>query len=173
MNAQTDLDTGSNSDRGSTAVAILRVALGVIILATWWGNVRGGLYSGEDFRGLLDWLGKSVDDGGNGGSLSWYHSLLDSVVAPNAGLVGGVQMVVELLFGLGLLLGAFTRLSSLLAIGFFASLFLAYFGGEEWIWTYVLLIASTITVFLGYGGRKFGIDQFLSKMKSSPLNLLW
>ncbi len=162
----------SDNQSGSVAVAILRITLGVIILATWWDNLDGGLYQGENFKGLLDWLGKSVADGGNGGSLGWFHSLLDSVVAPNAGLVGGVQLVVELAFGLGLLLGLFTRLSSILAIGFFVSLFLAYFGGEEWIWTYVLLAAATLTVFLGYGGRKFGIDQALQG-KKSPFGLLW
>ena len=65
-------------------------------------------------------------------------------------------------------------LGSLLAAGFFLSLFLGYFGGEEWIWTYVLLFMAAVTVFLGYGGRKLGVDQFLHRARgSSPANLFW
>jgi len=173
MSSLTENNNDNNNVSGSLPVAILRVTLGVIILVTWFGNVKDDKYTADGMRGLLDWLSKPAEEGGNGGSLGWFHSLLDSVVAPNAGLFGGMQLVVELLFGIGLLLGLFTRVSSLLAIGFFATLLLSYFGGHEWIWTYVLLIASTLTVFLGYGGRKFGIDQVLSKKMRSPLGLVW
>lgn len=162
----------TENERGSLPVSLLRATLGLIVLATWWGNIQDGLYGAEGFTGLLNWLGSSVEDGGNGGTLGFVHSLLDTVVAPNAGLIGSVQLVVELAFGIGLLLGIFTRLSSLMALGFFVTLFLAYFGGEEWIWTYVLLSATALTVFLGYGGRLFGIDQLFGS-KRSPFNLLW
>jgi len=75
---------------------------------------------------------------------------------------------------LALILGFMTRLFSLLAAGFFLSLLLAYFGGEEWIWTYVLLLASAVTVFLGAGGRRFGVDQLLvHRWGRSPYGLLW
>lgn len=169
MNSLTD----DENQRGSLGVALLRVMLGVIVLVTWYGNYKDDLYGSEGFSGLLDWLAKSQDDDGNGGTLDWFHSLMDSVVVPNAGLFGGMQLVVELLFGIGLLLGLFTRLSSLLATGFFATLLLAYYGGHEWIWVYPLLAVSSLTVFLSYGGRKYGLDQILSKKMRSPLGLLW
>ncbi|MEM7272826.1 MAG: DoxX family membrane protein [Actinomycetota bacterium] len=155
------------------AVPMLRIVLGVIILATWWGNVRDELYTADGLTGLIDWLFTEAPDG-NGSTLGFYQSILDAVVVPIAGVVATVQLVVEFLFGLGLLLGAFTRLSSLLALGFFVSLFLGYFGGEEWIWTYVLLGAAAVTVFLGWGGRRLGVDQALAARRGpSPAGILW
>jgi len=75
---------------------------------------------------------------------------------------------------LALFLGAFTRLFGLLAMLFFFNLFLAYFGGHEWIWTYVLLFAAALTVTLGAAGRKWGIDQWLVKRRGEPrFPFLW
>lgn len=153
------------------AVPLLRITLGVIILVTWVDNLRKDVYTGDGLTGLINWL---FAEDGNNSSLGFYESILDSVVVPAAGFFAVAQLVVELLFGLGLLLGAFTRLSSLLALGFFLSLFLGYFGGHEWIWTYVLLMAASLTVFLGWGGRRFGVDELLAARRGrSPMDLLW
>lgn len=161
-----------DSDLGSAvAVPLLRIVLGVIVLVAWVDNLGKDIYTADGLTGLIDYL---FDEDGNNSSLGFYQSILDAVVVPAAGFFAILQMVVELAFGLGLLLGAFTRLSSLLALGFFISLFLGYFGGNEWIWTYVLLSAASLTVFLGWGGRRFGVDQFLAERRGrSPFGLLW
>ncbi len=152
-------------------LGLLRITLGVIILATWWDNLNKDLYTADGLTGFINWL---FAEDGNGSTLTWFGSFLDSVVVANAGLVANIQRVVEFGFGLGLLLGLFTRLSALFAMGFFISLFLAYFGGHEWIWTYVLLTMSTLAVLLGNGGRTMGIDQLLYASRGrSPLGLLW
>ncbi len=162
----------TDSDEGSIATAILRITLGVILVATWYDNLTKGLYGGDDFAGFLRFLGS---EDGNGGSLGFVHSTLDAVVIPQAGFFGGLQLVVELVIGVALVAGLFTRLASLLATLFFLTLFLAYFGGEEWIWTYVLLTVSALTVYLGFGGRQLGVDRFLVERRGpSPLgNHLW
>ncbi|MEM9611656.1 MAG: DoxX family membrane protein [Actinomycetota bacterium] len=168
----TEPTDGLQTPTGSIPVALLRITLGVIVMVTWFDNLGKDLYTGDGLSGLIGWL--FDEENGNGSSLGFYESILDSVVVPNAGLFAGLQLVVELVFGLSLLFGIFTRLGSLLAAGFFVSLFLGYFGGEEWIWTYVLLTMAAITVFLGYGGRRLGADQFLHKARgSSPASLLW
>ncbi|MGH1492902.1 MAG: DoxX family protein [Acidimicrobiales bacterium] len=155
----------------SVAIPLLRIVLGVIILATWASNLGKDLYTADGLTGLINYL---FSEEGNNSSLGFYESLLDSVVVPAAGFFGFLQLVVELAIGVGLLFGVFTRLFSLLALGFFFSLFLGYFGGNEWIWTYVLLMASALTVFLGWGGRKFGVDQFIAARRGrSPLGLVW
>jgi len=164
--------------QGNLGAAIMRITLGVIVLVTWWSNITGdtNLYSGDGLRGLLNWLGQSAEEGGNGGSLGFVHSILDSVVAPNAGFFGFVQGIVEFLIGLALLLGIATRAAAIAAFGFFATLFLAYFGGEEWIWTYVLLMAGAVVVFLDQGGRLLGLDQALIAKTGEPKglkSLLW
>lgn len=179
MPADLHLDRRSNaatpSGRGSVPVALLRITLGVIILATWYDNLTKDLYTAEGLEGFLAWLSTPVAEGGNGGTLDVYHSFLDTVVVPIAGPYALFQLVAELAMGVGLLIGALTRLFSLAAAVFFATIFLGYVGGEEWIWTYVLLIMASITVFAGYGGRVLGVDRFLAdRFGSSPLgNLGW
>lgn len=165
-----DLTEGSQRTR-ELAVPMLRIVLGVIILVAWFDNLSKDLYTGDGLTGLINYL---FDENGNGSTLGFYESILDSVVVPAAGFFAGLQLVVELAIAIGLLFGIFTRLSSLLAFGFFVSLFLGYFGGAEWIWTYVLLSAAALTVFLGWGGRKLGVDAMLASRRGrSPFGLLW
>jgi uncharacterized membrane protein YphA (DoxX/SURF4 family) len=159
---------------GPVGMAILRIALGLTLVFTWFDNVDKDLYGKDGFKGFLEWLHTPVADGGNGGSLAPYEFFLDKVVIPGAAFFGPLQLVVELAIGVALILGVGTRLASLLATLFFANLLLAYFGGEEWIWTYVVLTAGALAVFLGYGGRTLGIDQWLHKTRGdSPGTLVW
>ncbi len=159
---------------GSIAISLLRITLGVIILATWWDNLQDELYTGDGLSGLIDWLFTPSAEGGNGSTLSLYERLLDTVVVPNAGVFAIGQLIIEGLFGLGLLVGASTRAASIGAMVFFSSLFLAYYGGDEWIWTYVLLFVASLTVFLGWGGRTLGVDRFVANARGeSPRSLFW
>lgn len=145
-------------ERRSVALALLRMTLGAIILVTWYDNLTKGLYTADGLTGFFNWL--AAPDG-NGGSLSLYHNFLRATIAPVAGYFAAFQMVAEIVMGLSLLLGALTRLFAVAAMFFFFNLFLAYFGGQEWIWTYVLLFMVSLTVALGAAGRKWGIDAWL------------
>jgi uncharacterized membrane protein YphA (DoxX/SURF4 family) len=170
-----DLDEGQRT-QGAIGLALLRMILGLIILATWFSNVTDdpNFYSADGLRGFFDWVAKPADDGGNGASLGFVHSIIENTVLKAPAVFGLAQTVMELLMGLGLLVGAFTRLFSLLAAVFFGSLFLTYFGGEEWIFTYVILAASSFAVFLGYAGRTLGVDKVLTESRGpSPRNMLW
>ena len=155
-----------------TAVALLRITLGIIILVTWFGNLQNGLYTAEGLTGFFNWLFDAQN--GNASSLTFYKAFLDVAVVPVAGLFGAFQLVAEFLLGLALLLGGFTRLFSLAAMLFFFNLFLSYFGGHEWIWVYVLLFMSALTTFLSYAGRRWGVDAWLLERHGKPpINILW
>ena len=167
-------ETNNSVENGSLGVAILRVTLGIIILLTWWSNVQDDFYSADGLEGFFNWAFQSADEGGNGSSLGFVESLIDSTVLQAPGFFGLLQTIMELLIGVGLVLGVFTRLFSALAVAFFVGLFLSYFGGHEWIWTYVILAAASLAVFVDYGGRKLGVDQALVASRGeSPGNLLW
>ena len=89
-------------------------------------------------------------------------------------LFAGFQMVAEFLMGLGLLVGGLTPLAGAGATLFFFNLFLTYFGGNEWIWTYVLLTVSALVVTITLAGRQFGLDQYLlHKRGQPPIRFLW
>ena len=157
--------------RATTGVALIRITLGVVLLATWYDNLTKGLYNGDGLKGFLDFL---FDENGNASSLTVYKSFLDAVIVPVAGVYAAFQFVVELVLGIALVVGGFTRLFSLVAAFFFLNLFLSYFGGHEWIWTYVLLFMSALAVFVGYGGRRMGLDVWLARTRGkSPFGLLW
>ena len=149
----------------STAVALLRITLGIIILATWYGNLKDGLYTADGLTGFLNWL---FDPNGNGSSLTFYKSFLDTAVIPVAGLFGTFQLVTEFLLGVALIAGAYSRLAGIVAMFFFTNLFLSYFGGNEWIWVYVLLFMSGLAVALSAAGRTWGVDQWLLQKHGEP-----
>ncbi len=166
-----DTDTRIETPSGSVPVALLRITLGVILLVTFFDNLDKDLYTADGFEGFIDFL---FDEEGNNSSLGAYESFVDTVIVPLGGAYGVFQAIVELAIGVALIIGLASRAASLIAAIFFFNLFLAYFGGEEWIWTYVLLFMSALTVFLGYGGRKLGLDERLVRQRGdSPYNLIW
>jgi uncharacterized membrane protein YphA (DoxX/SURF4 family) len=154
------------------AVALLRITLGVILLVTWYDNFRSGLYTADGLVGFFNWLFDG--ENGNGSSLLVYQVFLETFIVPIAGPFAAFQMVAEFLIGLALLVGFFTRLFGLMAMFFFANLFFSYFGGNEWIWTYVLLFMSTLTITLGAAGRRWGFDSRLWQARGqAKIPILW
>ena len=163
------MNSSTEAQKMRSIIAILRIVLGIILLVTWYGNLRDGLYTAYGIRGLFDWL-FNVNNSGPG----WYRAIINNTVLAAPGLFAGFQVVAELLLGLGLLFGGLTPVAGTAAAVFFANLYLSYLGGEEWIWTYVLLTASAVVVAFTRSGRAFGLDQFLLKARGEPKpGFLW
>ncbi|MCF6203857.1 MAG: DoxX family protein [Methylococcaceae bacterium] len=153
-------------------LALLRISLGIIILVTWYQNIATGFYTSDGIIEYIKWLFDSTN--GNGSSLTFYKEILDKAISPIAEVFAIFMLVLEFAVGLGLLLGVFTRFFSLLSMLLFFNYFLAYFGGFQWIWSYVLLIMSSLVVFTGHAGRKWGIDSYLQKWHGDPrYPILW
>jgi uncharacterized membrane protein YphA (DoxX/SURF4 family) len=95
---------------------------------------------------------------------AFYTSFLQSVVIPNAKLFSYLVMAGELIAGIGLLLGAFARISALIALLLFLNYMLAK---GRWFWSpdsedaAVFFIA--LVLMLGRAGRFFGLDSILEK----------
>jgi len=165
---------GGTAEKGSLGAAVLRSGLGLITLVTWWGNVDKDFYDGANFPGFFEWVSRPVEEGGNGATLGFVHSIIDNTILQAPEFFGWVMTFLELLIAVGLLLGVFTRAASLAATGFFGSLFLVYFGGEEWIFIYVMLTMAAAVTFLVWGGRKYGADEAIAKVRGeSPASLIW
>lgn len=160
--------------KGSFGTTIVRLALGFTTLFTWIGNVRDDFYDGDNFAGFFTWVFQPAEEGGNGASLTFVESILDATLLQAPELFGWLLTFFELAIALGLIFGVFTRAVAIAATAFFFNLFLVYFGGEEWIWTYVLLLSSAVAVFVGWGGRYLGADQAIVKAcGESPFGLIW
>jgi thiosulfate dehydrogenase [quinone] large subunit len=144
-------------------VALLRITLGVIILVTWVENLTKGTFSGGGISGLFAYIFEE-----NGGGSAFYRTIIRSTILQAPAAFGAFQLVAEFLLGVGLLLGLFTPLAGLGAGLFFVNLTLAFWGGQEWIWTYVLLSVASVVVALTRSGRAWGIDAWLLARRGEP-----
>ena len=144
-------------------VALLRITLGVIILATWFDNLTKGVYSSGGISSLFEYI---FDE--NGGGAAFYRTLIGGTILQAPGAFGAFQLVAEFLMGAGLLLGLFTPLAGLGAALFFLNLLFAFLGGQEWIWTYVLLTVAAVVVALARSGRAWGLDAWLLQRRGEP-----
>ena len=150
-------------------VALLRITLGIILLATWYDNLTKGIYTADGITGLFNYIFNEA-----GGGPGFYQAIINGTILQAPGAFAGFQMVAEFLMGLALLIGFLTPIAGGGATLFFFNLFLAYVGGSEWIWTYVLLTMAALVVTLTRSGRAFGVDQLLlAKRGKPPLGILW
>lgn len=154
---------GQEQNTARQATAILRITLGVILIVTWFKNLQDGIYTSDGIVGLFNYL---FND--NGGGPAFYRAIINGTILQVPGLFAVFQLIGELLLGLGLLVGLFTPLAALGAALFFFNLFLAYLGGNDWIWTYVLLTVSALVVALAQSGRAWGLDSLLLRRLGEP-----
>ncbi len=160
---------GQEQNTARQATAILRITLGVILIATWFKNLQDGIYTADGIVGLFNYL---FND--NGGGPAFYRAIINGTILQVPGLFAVFQLVGELLMGLGLLVGLLTPLAAIGAALFFFNLFLAYLGGSEWIWTYVLLTVSALVVALAQSGRAWGLDSLLlQRLGEPPRGPIW
>ena len=150
-------------------IAPLRMTLGLILLVTWYENFTKGTYTADGIVGLFNYIFNDT-----GGGPEWYRALIEATILQVPGLFAAFQLVAELLLGLGLFFGGLTPIAGCAAALFFFNLFLSYYGGNEWIWIYVLLTVSALVVGLTRSGRAFGLDQYLFQTRGDPpYDFLW
>jgi uncharacterized membrane protein YphA (DoxX/SURF4 family) len=172
---QGSLDVSRNADRAKdrgltnavprSLLAILRLHLGAILLITDAGKLfRDQPFSAE----MVDFINAMLKRPG----WAWYQQFLRADVLPHATLVSYLVMIGELVAGICLLTGTFTRLGAAIAM----LLFLNYmFAKGRWFLSPdsedAAVFFSALVVMLGAAGRRFGVDAFLARRW--PHALLW
>ena len=146
-------------------LVILRVHLGVILLLT----VAGKMFRPEPFSvEMLSYLqGFSMRN-----APGFYQSFLQQVVIPNPTLFSYLIMTGELIAGVCLLLGIFTRVGAAIAM----FLFLNYmFSKGRWFWSPdsedAAVFFSALVCLIGAAGRVYGVDAYLARRW--PRALFW
>jgi len=92
--------------------------------------------------------------------------LLDNLFIPNIQWVGWLVWLMEFWAFLSLLLGLFTRLGALAALGVSLQLYIGLANVPrpfEWEWTYGMIVALSIAMLGAAAGRTFGVDGWLRR----------
>ena len=149
------------------------------------GTIEAGRVQLQRTSGLCDWIGveavwstlprpffvANLDNRGGpeiAVDLGWVARLnglfIENFVMPNIRWLGWVIWGSEALIFGSLLLGLFSRLGGLVAIGISAQLMIGLGGIStpyEWEWTYNLLVVLSVLMFGLAQGRVLGIDAWL------------
>ena len=136
-------------------LVMLRVALGVFFLSTFFENLSKGLYGAEGYAGLIH----SYIKYGHAPTL-WKQVM--GFTAAHAAIAGPLQAVLEASLGVFLILGFFSRPAALVAFGFLTGLWLSELG-IGWIWELLvpMIVAAALT--LGPSGERAALDVALAR----------
>lgn len=144
------------------ALVVLRVYLGVVFLVASLPKLQ------ENFTpGLVGFLERVALERGH----PFYREFIQQVVLPNASVFAAMVTWGELLVGVLLILGLFTRLSAVVALVLTVNYM---FAKGAWFWTPssndAAFAAISVALLIGAAGRTLGLDAFLAqRWPRSPL----
>jgi len=129
---------------------VLRLIMGTM----WWQQSLWKIPPNYD--GLVFWMKQMVAHS----SIPLQAWMVDQFVIPNIGLFGPLVYLLEVLIGVSLMLGVFTRvfagLGLLMALNLWVGL---YSAPNEWPWTYGYLIVIQALFLLDPPGRRLGLEK--------------
>ena len=149
-------------------IALARIAIGVL----WLFSLRWKLppdFAPATGKGLLDWMQLMAQHP----AFDFYGAFVQNVVIPNFTLFAWIIFLGELLVGLGLVTGAWTRVAAVggLLLSINLGIGLLDVPGE-WPWSYIMLAMWHGLFFVANAGMALGIDGLRAgRRPRSPLLL--
>jgi thiosulfate dehydrogenase (quinone) large subunit len=139
-------------------LALARIVYGVL----WWQQSKWKVPSDDFGRisggGLWYWVQQEIQYP----TVGAYKDFLINVMIPNWTLFGYVTLATETFIGATLILGLFTRLGALVALGMAANITVGILSvPHEWVWTYVMLMMFAAVFLFTGAGRSLGVDAIL------------
>ena len=139
-------------------LGLARILYGVL----WWQQSKWKVPSDDFGRrsggGLWYWVHQEIQFP----TVPAYRDFLVNVMIPHWSFFGWMTLITETFIAVTLILGLFTRLGSLVALGMAANITLGILSvPHEWGWAYTMLIVLAALFLLTGAGRSFGIDSFL------------
>src|SRR5262245_33062902 len=136
-------------------LAVLRLTLGVLFVWVFFENLGKDLYSAGGYAGLIHYY---IEKGTAPGAWKAGRRFM----ADHAAVAAPAQAVIELGFGVLLVVGLATRLVGLAAFGWLTSLWVSEWG-TAWIWELLVPMVVAACVALGGAGRRLGLDAVLAR----------
>ncbi len=136
----------------------LRVLMG----SMWWQQTLWKIP--PNFAGLQYWIQQEADHA----AIALQGALVHDVVLPHLAVFGPLIYLVELLIGVSLLLGLFSRVGATLGLLMGLNLWLGLYSAEgEWPWTYMFLVMIQAWFVIEPPGRVLGTDVLLTQRTRS------
>ncbi len=141
------------SERSLILLALVRIFVGLL----WFQQLAWKMP--PTFGGLR----RYVESEAQHTFIPGYSAILTNVFLTHFSLLGALVWTAELLVGITLLFGLFTRFGAILALLLSVQLYvgLAYAPGE-WYWTYGMLVLLALALLAVPAGRRLGLDQLLA-----------
>jgi len=140
-------------------LALARIVYGLL----WWQQSKWKVPSDDFGRksggGLWYWVHQEIQFP----TVTAYRDFLVNVMIPHWTFFGWMTLITETFIGATLILGLFTRLGALVALGMATNITIGILSvPHEWGWTYTMLIMLAAIFLLTGAGRSIGVDAFLA-----------
>jgi thiosulfate dehydrogenase [quinone] large subunit len=134
----------------------------IVYGALWWQQSKWKVPSDDFGRksggGLWYWVQQEIQYP----TVGAYKDFLTNVMIPHWTFFGYMTLATETFIGVTLILGLFTRLGALAALGMAANITIGILSvPHEWGWTYTMMIVLAGLFLLTGAGRSVGVDAFL------------
>ncbi|MFQ5663955.1 MAG: DoxX family membrane protein [Terriglobia bacterium] len=144
-------------------LVVLRLYLGIAFIVAAGPKLQAGANWPERMAASLE---RSLPQ-----SYGFYKAFVENTILPNQELFAFLVAWGEVLVGVGLLLGLFTRLAALMGLVMNTNYLLLLGQLPLGPMNNAALIFAEIVILLGAAGRAYGVDYFLAKRW--PRGLLW
>ncbi len=136
-------------------LALCRMAIGILWLTALIWKLPPSFIPPEGLRSLKDWMELEVQYP----VVPLYGQFVQTIVLPHFTLFAWATFMVELLSGLGLLLGLFTRAAAVLGLLMGLNLTIGLLNvPNEWPWSYLMLVMFQAVFVIADPGRVWGLD---------------
>ena len=144
-------------------LAIVRATIGAMFVWVFFENLGKGLYTPAGYAGLINYY------------VAHSHSpaiwkAVMAQAASHAAMAAPMQAVTEILLGVLLVLGLFTRPAAFIAFLYLGSLWISEWG-TSWIWELLVPVLASLGLAVGRAGRKWGVDALLARR--NPASPWW
>jgi thiosulfate dehydrogenase (quinone) large subunit len=143
-------------------LALCRIGIGILWLTALIWKLPPSFIPPEGLRSLKDWMELEVQYP----VLPLYGQFVQSIVLPNFTLFAWATFIIELLIGLGLLLGVFTRAAAILGLLMGLNLMIGLLEvPSEWVWSYIMIIMFQALFIVTNPGRMWGLDGWRAQRR--------
>jgi len=142
-------------------LALVRLTIGAQFVWVFFENRGKGLYRPAEYAGLINSYIKM------GHAPAAWKAVM-ALTASHAAMAAPMQAVFEISLGILLVIGLLTRPVAFVAFLYLGSLWVSEWG-IGWIWELLVPMLASLGLSIGYAGRRWGVDGWLSqRWPSSP-----